>query len=73
MQHTPISADELKRIAWILVDRHGKLAFELAGEAIAEMRDQGDEKRIHAWLALQSVIDDALCGRIHKQIPLTLH
>jgi len=73
MRTGPISPDELKRIAWILIDRHGQLAFDLAGEAIAEMRDLGDEKRIDAWCALQSVIDDAIHGRIEKRSKLTLH
>ncbi|MBL4596435.1 MAG: hypothetical protein JKX99_07640 [Robiginitomaculum sp.] len=73
MHSAHISPDELREIAWILVDKHGAQAFELAGFAVAEMRDLGDDKRTNAWLALQSVISDALDGRIVKDNPLTLH
>jgi hypothetical protein len=73
MQISPITPKELQQIALILVERHGAEAFELAGEAVAEMRDLGDVKRTHAWSALQSVIDDALRGRLQKSDQLTLH
>lgn len=70
---TKITPDELRKIAWILVDRHGAEAFALAGDAIDEMRGRGDVKRTHAWEALQSVIEDALGGHIKKSVELTLH
>ncbi len=73
MQKSNITPDELKYIAWILVDRHGDQAFDLAGHAIAEMRENGDNRRTDAWLALQSVIGDALGGQISRAKPLTLH
>ncbi|VAV98376.1 hypothetical protein MNBD_ALPHA06-2011 [hydrothermal vent metagenome] len=73
MQSTNITPDELKRIAWILVDRHGSEAAQLAGFAIAEMQQQGDSPRIRAWQALAAVIQAALDGHISKTNPLTLH
>ncbi|MBL4617160.1 MAG: hypothetical protein JKY46_05650 [Robiginitomaculum sp.] len=73
MYATNITADELRKIAWILVDRHGSDAFDMTAIAIAEMRDAGDKKRISAWEALQSVIADALEGHLQKTRQITLH
>jgi hypothetical protein len=73
MYATNITADELRKIAWILVDRHGSDTFDMTAIAIAEMRDAGDKKRISAWEALQSVIADALGGHLQKTRQITLH
>ncbi len=68
-----ITPDDLRTIAYTLVDRHGDAALLLADQAIGEMRTLGDAPRTHAWEALKSVIDDALGGRITRDGPLSLH
>ncbi len=73
MHADQITPDELRRIAWILVERHGKLAVEMTAEAIAEIQQLGDDRRTLAWMALHSVIADALSGHIHKNRAITLH
>ncbi|MCF6292112.1 MAG: hypothetical protein L3J04_01830 [Robiginitomaculum sp.] len=73
MPATNITADELRKIAWILVERHGNDAFDMTAIAIAQMREVGDQRRINAWQALQSVIADALGGHLQKTKQITLH
>lgn len=73
MQIPHITASELQKIAWIMVDQHGDQAADLAGVAVAEMRDQGDDQRTHAWEVLQSVIHDALTGRLPRVRNVTVH
>lgn len=73
MQIPHITANELQKIAWIMVDQHGDHAAELAGVALAEMREQGDERRSHAWAVLQSVINDALHGKLPRVRNVTVH
>ncbi len=68
-----ITPDDLQLLAFTMVDRHGDHAVELAGQAVDEMRALGDAPRTNAWLALQSVIEDALDGRILRDENLSLH
>ncbi len=68
-----ISPNDLCFMAFTMVDRHGDNAAVLAGQAVDEMRALGDEPRTSAWLALQSVIEDALDGRIQRDQGLSLH
>jgi hypothetical protein len=68
-----ITPDDLRFMAFSMVDRHGDNAVLLAGQAVDEMRALGDERRTDAWLALRSVIEDALEGRIEREQPLSMH
>jgi hypothetical protein len=61
-----ITPTDLAQIAWMLVDRHGGDARIYAARAVDEMEQQGDEKRAGAWRALESVIEDALTGRLSR-------
>ncbi len=62
-----ITPEDLAEIAWMLVDRHGGKAAVYAAQAVGEMEAQGDEKRAGAWRALESVIGDALSGRLPRE------
>lgn len=68
-----ITPNDLRFMAFTMVDRHGENAVVLAGQAVDEMRALGDEPRTSAWQALRSVIEDALDGRINRNQDLTLH
>ncbi len=68
-----ITPEDLCTMAFTMVDRHGERAAHLAGEAVNEMRALGDERRTHAWQVLQSVIEDALDGRICRHQSFSLH
>jgi len=68
-----ITPDDLRFMAFTMVDRHGDNAVLLAGQAVDEMRALGDETRTDAWLALRSVIEDALDGRIKRDQHLSTH
>jgi len=68
-----ITPDDLRFMAFTMVDRHGENAVVLAGQAVDEMRALGDAPRTSAWQALRSVIEDALDGRINRDQDLTLH
>jgi len=68
-----ITPDDLRFMAFTMVDRHGAEAAMLAGQAVDEMRALGDERRTDAWLALRSVIEDALDGRIERDQRLSMH
>lgn len=66
-----ISPTDLAEIAWMLVDRHGGRARVYAAQAVDEMEAQGDSKRAGAWRALESVIEDALTGRLTRDAVTT--
>lgn len=68
-----ITPEDLCSMAFTMVDSHGDNAVHLAGDAIDEMRALGDETRTHAWLVLQSIIEDALDGRIYRDQSFSLH
>ena len=68
-----ITPDDLRMMAFTMVDRHGAEAAILAGQAVEEMRALGDERRTHAWQALRSVIEDALDGRIERDQKFSVH
>ncbi|PHS28517.1 MAG: hypothetical protein COA85_03510 [Robiginitomaculum sp.] len=68
-----ITPDDLRFMAFSMVDRHGDNAVLLAGQAVDEMRALGDKRRTIAWLALRSVIEDALDGRIDREQHLSMH
>ena len=68
-----ITPNDLRTMAFTMVDRHGDNAVLLAGQAVDEMRAIGDGPRTDAWLALLSVIEDALEGRIVRDQGLSVH
>lgn len=68
-----ITPDDIRQIAFTLVDRHGPRALGYACEAISEMEDKGEAESAAAWRALKSEIEDALSGRIHAASPVQLH
>jgi hypothetical protein len=68
-----ITPDDLRMMAFTMVDRHGAEAALLAGQAVEEMRALGDETRTNAWQVLRSVIEDALDGRIERDQKLSMH
>ncbi len=68
-----ITPDDLRIMAFTMVDRHGEKALSLAGQAVDEMRALGDTRRTRAWMTLLSVIEDALDGRITRDQPISLH
>ncbi len=68
-----ITPNDLRFMAFTMVDRHGDNAAVLAGQAVDEMRALGDESRTNAWMALRSVIEDALDGRIDRDQHFSMH
>ena len=68
-----ITPDDLRMMAFTMVDRHGAEAAILAGQAVEEMRALGDETRTNAWQVLHSVIEDALDGRIERDQKFSTH
>jgi len=68
-----ITPDDLRIMAFTMVDRHGENALLLAGQAVDEMRALGDSHRTCAWQTLLSVIEDALDGRIERDQHISLH
>lgn len=74
MQTQPhITPEDIRQIAFTLVDRHGAKALGYADQAVGEMEELGDDSRAEAWRALKSVVEDALAGRIARNGGLTLH
>ena len=68
-----ITAEDMRQIAWTLVDLHGDAALGVAEEAVTDLNDQGLPESAAAWSALKSVMEDALAGRLHRDGSLTLH
>ena len=68
-----ITAHDLTKIAFLLVDRHGEQAAVFAARAVDEMEALGDDFRADNWRALGAVIDDAIEGRIDRDAGASLH
>ncbi|MCF8879751.1 hypothetical protein L5876_08000 [Hyphobacterium sp. SN044] len=68
-----ITPDDMRQIAFTLVDRHGARAIGYADEAVGEMEALGDDGRADAWRALRSVMEDALAGRLDRGGEITVH
>lgn len=71
--HVHITVEDIRQIAWTLVDLHGAQAIGYADEAMQDLEAQGQPEGAEAWLALKSVMEDALAGRIDRDAHLTLH
>lgn len=68
-----ITPEDIRQIAFTLVERHGRRALGYACEAISEMEDKGETESAAAWRALKSEIEDALTGRIQSASRVQLH
>lgn len=68
-----ITPDDIRMIAFTLVERHGARALGYADQAIAELEAQDEAASAEAWRALRSEIVDALDGRIARAAPITVH
>ncbi|PWE16848.1 hypothetical protein DDZ18_11705 [Marinicauda salina] len=68
-----ITPDDIRHIAWTLVDRHGARALGYADLAVEELEEQGERFRADAWKALRSEIADALDGRIERGAAIRLN
>ncbi|MEO1039836.1 MAG: hypothetical protein AAFX09_09835 [Pseudomonadota bacterium] len=68
-----ITPDDIRTIAFTLVERHGVQALGYADQAIAEMEAQSADDSAQAWRALRWEIADALDGRIERSDAITLH
>ena len=68
-----ITAEDIRHIAWTLVDLHGANAIGYADEAMSDLDQQGLPESADAWRALKSVMEDALAGRLDRDTSLTLH
>jgi hypothetical protein len=70
---TRITPADMLSLAFLLVDRHGAKALGYADLAVGEMEEAGDAERADAWRALKSVVEDALAGRLERDMEVTLH
>ena len=68
-----ITVKDMQQIAWTLVDLHGAQAIGYADNAVHELVGQGEPESADAWRALRSVMEDALAGRIDREIEITIH
>jgi hypothetical protein len=68
-----ITPEDIRIIAFTLVDRHGAQALGYADQAVTELDDKGEVESADAWRALRSEIQDALNGRIARETPIALH
>jgi hypothetical protein len=68
-----ITPEDIRIIAFTLVDRHGAQALGYADQAVIELDDKGETESANAWRALRSEIQDALNGRILRETPIALH
>ena len=68
-----ITADDLRHIAFTLIERHGAQALGFAELAVEEMEEKGETRSAAAWKALRSEIADALGGRIVRDRTIVLH
>lgn len=68
-----ITPEDIRIIAFTLVDRHGAQALGYADQAVIELDDKGETESADAWRALRSEIQDALNGRIVRETPIALH
>ncbi len=68
-----ITPEDIRIIAFTLVDRHGVQALGYADQAVLELDDKGETESADAWRALRWEIQDALDGRIGRETPIALH
>ena len=68
-----ITPEDIRIIAFTLVDRHGVQALGYADQAVCELDDKGETESADAWRALRWEIEDALHGRIGRETPIALH
>jgi hypothetical protein len=67
-----ITAQDLQRLAFRLIGRHGTVALSLAETAAQELEAKGEVESADAWRALKSVVADVLAGRLSSG-KLTIH
>jgi hypothetical protein len=67
-----ITPNDLRRLAFRLVGRHGAVALNLAESAVRELEAKGEVESADAWRALKSVVADVLAGRLPPG-KLTIH
>ena len=67
-----IGAEDITKIAWVLIDRHGSGAPAVADRIIGELDDEGEAFSASCWRILRTLIDDALAGRLDRRT-ITLH
>lgn len=68
-----ITPDDIRMIAFTLVDRHGAQALGYADQAVWELDEKGERESADAWRALRSEIEDALVGRIERGAGVRVH
>lgn len=68
-----ITPQDIRMIAFTLVERHGARALGYADQAVWELEGKGEAESADAWRALRSEIEDALTGRIVRSEPVRLH
>jgi len=68
-----ITPEDIRIIAFTLVERHGSRALGYADQAVIELDGKGEAHSADAWRALRWEIEDALNGRIGRETPICLH
>lgn len=68
-----LTAVDYHALAYWLIDAHGKDAVMWAERAVIELRLAGDTERAELWMALRSIADDLIRGRLDPHVPPTLH
>ncbi|MHA6287454.1 hypothetical protein [Maricaulis sp. CAU 1757] len=71
--HVHITVEDIRQIAWTMVDLHGAEAIGYADEAMTDCNTNGQPEGAEAWRALRSVMEDALAGRLAREGAITLH
>jgi hypothetical protein len=71
--HVQITVEDIRQIAWTLVDLHGPNAIGYADEAVTDLDDQGKVEGADAWRALRSVMEDVMAGRLAREGSLSIH
>lgn len=67
-----ITVADLHALAVFMVESHGPKALTLADLAVGEMMAQNESESTECWLALRSVVEDMLSGRIADG-PISIH
>ena len=68
-----ITPQDIRLIAFTLVDRHGEKALSYADMAVDELVEKGETESADAWRALRWEIEDALAGVIMREAPVLVH
>lgn len=68
-----ITPDDIRQIAFTLIDRHGVRALGYADLAVEELEGKGEAASAEAWKALRSEIVDALEGRSRREAAIRVH